>query len=131
MGSVSQNPEKTYEFVFGRIEKSRTNSSLGLPGVSPTNTQPPAREITDRQFKMGYPFAVDSGQVVPKKGLEPPHPCGYMDLNHARLPIPPLRQSDWAATPRGSPVEEELRVIFYKGMAECQTRRALTSKSVA
>jgi hypothetical protein len=28
---------------------------------------------------------------VPKKGLEPPHPCGYMDLNHARLPIPPLR----------------------------------------
>jgi hypothetical protein len=30
--------------------------------------------------------------LVPKKGLEPPHPCGYMDLNHARLPIPPLRQ---------------------------------------
>ena len=30
-------------------------------------------------------------ELVPKKGLEPPHPCGYMDLNHARLPIPPLR----------------------------------------
>jgi hypothetical protein len=30
--------------------------------------------------------------LVPKGGLEPPHPCGYMDLNHARLPIPPLRQ---------------------------------------
>jgi hypothetical protein len=29
--------------------------------------------------------------LVPKKGLEPPHPCEYMDLNHARLPIPPLR----------------------------------------
>ena len=29
--------------------------------------------------------------VVPKRGLEPPHPCEYMDLNHARLPIPPLR----------------------------------------
>ncbi len=28
---------------------------------------------------------------MPKKGLEPPHPCEYMDLNHARLPIPPLR----------------------------------------
>ncbi len=27
---------------------------------------------------------------MPKKGLEPPHPCEYMDLNHARLPIPPL-----------------------------------------
>ncbi len=23
------------------------------------------------------------------RGLEPPQPCGYMDLNHARLPIPP------------------------------------------
>src|SRR5437868_15146238 len=33
-----------------------------------------------------------SRSLVPKKGLEPPHPCGYMDLNHARLPIPPLRQ---------------------------------------
>src|SRR5256885_16628172 len=30
--------------------------------------------------------------MVPKKGLEPPRPCGHMDLNHARLPIPPLRQ---------------------------------------
>src|SRR5271167_3425084 len=34
------------------------------------------------------------GILVPKKGLEPPHPCGYMDLNHARLPIPPLRH-EW------------------------------------
>jgi hypothetical protein len=30
-------------------------------------------------------------ELVPKKGLEPPHPCEYVDLNHARLPIPPLR----------------------------------------
>ena len=30
--------------------------------------------------------------MVPKKGLEPPHPCEYVDLNHARLPIPPLRR---------------------------------------
>ena len=29
--------------------------------------------------------------LVPKKGLEPSHPCEYVDLNHARLPIPPLR----------------------------------------
>src|SRR5207253_743891 len=29
---------------------------------------------------------------MPKRGLEPPHPCEYMTLNHARLPIPPLRQ---------------------------------------
>src|SRR4051812_16834746 len=31
--------------------------------------------------------------LVPKKGLEPPHPCEYVDLNHARLPIPPLRHN--------------------------------------
>ena len=44
--------------------------------------------------------------LVPKKGLEPPHPCGYMDLNHARLPIPPrwqkmtgMRQSCWSRLP--------------------------------
>jgi hypothetical protein len=30
--------------------------------------------------------------LVPKGGLEPPHPCEYTDLNRARLPIPPLRQ---------------------------------------
>ncbi len=29
--------------------------------------------------------------MVPKKGLEPPLPCENMDLNHARLPVPPLR----------------------------------------
>jgi hypothetical protein len=33
-----------------------------------------------------------SKNLVPKGGLEPPHPCEYMDLNHARLPIPPLRR---------------------------------------
>ena len=31
--------------------------------------------------------------LVPKRGLEPPHPCEYMDLNHARLPIPPFRHT--------------------------------------
>ena len=36
---------------------------------------------------------VSKTKLVPKKGLEPPRPCGHMDLNHARLPIPPLRQS--------------------------------------
>ena len=31
--------------------------------------------------------------VVPRRGLEPPQGCPYMDLNHARLPIPPPRRS--------------------------------------
>ena len=29
-------------------------------------------------------------RTVRKRGLEPPRPCGHMNLNHARLPIPPL-----------------------------------------
>jgi hypothetical protein len=37
------------------------------------------------------PAATEIENLVPKGGLEPPHPCEYMDLNHARLPIPPLR----------------------------------------
>ena len=37
--------------------------------------------------------------LVPSKGLEPPHRCRYMDLNHARLPIPP-RWQYWTAMQR-------------------------------
>lgn len=35
-------------------------------------------------------------ESMPKRGLEPPRPCGHMALNHARLPVPPLGR-------RGSP----------------------------
>src|SRR5207249_10532560 len=34
---------------------------------------------------------VDKLWMVPKRGLEPRHPCGHQTLNLARLPIPPLR----------------------------------------
>jgi hypothetical protein len=34
---------------------------------------------------------------VPKRGLEPPQGWPYQDLNLARLPIPPLRQSEGGA----------------------------------
>jgi hypothetical protein len=49
--------------------------------------------------------------VVPKKGLEPPHPCGYMDLNHARLPIPPLRRVTELAEQPSAACQGEL--LFY------------------
>jgi hypothetical protein len=54
--------------------------------------------------------------LVPKKGLEPPHPCGYMDLNHARLPIPPLRQGD---APDNNPALRQEDLIYFKRFAEC------------
>ena len=55
----------------------------------------------------------EAKNLVPKKGLEPPHPCGYMDLNHARLPIPPLRPVDYLAQQKTLfCLSEELHVYF-------------------
>ena len=59
--------------------------------------------------------------MVPKKGLEPPHPCEYMDLNHARLPIPPRWQKPGCDPLLQAAFQEGLRVIFYRGTAGCQT----------
>src|ERR1043165_4095316 len=62
------------------------------------------------------------GTLVPKKGLEPPRPCGHMDLNHARLPVPPLRL-EWEAQPNGRAARKELPFLFYR--AECGCQRAV------
>src|SRR5438045_3290830 len=52
--------------------------------------------------------------MVPKKGLEPPHPCEYMDLNHARLPIPPLRHLECTAYKQSSANERNDIIILPK-----------------
>ena len=54
--------------------------------------------------------------MVPKKGLEPPHPCEYMDLNHARLPIPPLRH---CVAPGKHRRCDGKYFIYSKGFVEC------------
>src|SRR5262249_14744004 len=54
-------------------------------------------------------------RMVPKKGLEPPHPCGYMDLNHARLPIPPLRQVTAIARRRKTALKEDTAMSILQG----------------
>ncbi len=51
-----------------------------------------------RTAQTSLPFSLLSdleggkSEMVPKRGLEPPQDCSHMNLNHARLPIPPLRQ---------------------------------------
>jgi hypothetical protein len=55
--------------------------------------------------------------VVPKKGLEPPHPCGYMDLNHARLPIPPLRPVDYLARQKPTLPVRRTASLFLQALA--------------
>jgi formate dehydrogenase subunit delta len=46
--------------------------------------------------------------LVRMRGLEPPLPCENMNLNHARLPIPPHPLDGWDA------------LIVEEGAAECQ-----------
>src|SRR5208282_3747028 len=61
-------------------------------------------------------------EMVPSKGLEPPHRCRYMDLNHARLPIPPRWQSDLQCS--GGPkaaVSGRSTLLFYRHVTDCQT----------
>jgi hypothetical protein len=55
------------------------------------NRQPAAETLSPPPQEMDLYSSLLNRVLVPKKGLEPPHPCEYVDLNHARLPIPPLR----------------------------------------
>ena len=56
------------------------------------------------------PSKINNGTnlMVPSKGLEPPHRCRYMDLNHARLPIPPRWQVDlhYNGVPERTPIRK-------------------------
>jgi hypothetical protein len=52
---------------------------------------------------------------VPSKGLEPPHPCGYMDLNHARLPIPPRWQKVLRGGRPGPPSRKKPQINILQG----------------
>src|SRR5713226_4418000 len=57
--------------------------------------------------------------LVPSKGLEPPHRCRYMDLNHARLPIPPRWQSGLAMQRRPlKPPCQEDQPFYFTSMSE-------------
>ena len=64
--------------------------------------------------------------LVPSKGLEPPHRCRYMDLNHARLPIPPRWQVDFRCSgSRKLPDQETCLTILQarsrlSTLAECR-----------
>jgi hypothetical protein len=69
--------------------------------------------------------------VVPKKGLEPPHPCGYMDLNHARLPIPPLRPATALWGGHAALKGKRLRDYSYKAYTACQTSTSSQARKIA
>src|SRR5215468_7509126 len=69
-----------------------------------------------------------SGQtLVPKKGLEPPHPCGYMDLNHARLPIPPLRLGTASAVASQGYLQRRSTSTILQTLARLSNQRSRDS----
>jgi hypothetical protein len=86
--------------------------------------RPPRAASYDLNLKprAKLPSATTDNYLVPSKGLEPPHRCRYMDLNHARLPIPPRWQSDLTMQrrPRGRRVRKTF--LFYRHGRDCQTR---------
>src|ERR1043166_10295149 len=65
--------------------------------------------------------------LVPSKGLEPPHPCEYMDLNHARLPIPPRWHLQQYGGPKSADQEEQrfYSIVEREGL---QNREAVKKK---
>src|SRR5664279_876467 len=67
--------------------------------------------------------------LVPKKGLEPPHPCGYMDLNHARLPIPPLRRGKRTRVRPNSLRRQRLERLIVQAVRELRQAR-LTGRRI-
>jgi hypothetical protein len=62
--------------------------------------------------------------LVPSKGLEPPHRCRYMDLNHARLPIPPRWQVDSQCRSQNAAASGRPAFLFYRDAVRCQTTSA-------
>ena len=87
--------------TFCRCGSGKTLEIPGIPGTGVTAAQTDTGSLTTSSF------------LVPSKGLEPPHRCRYMDLNHARLPIPPRWQVDFnrRSGPHGLPDQEGL--LFY------------------
>src|SRR5208282_4869544 len=69
-------------------------------------------------------------EMVPSKGLEPPHRCRYMDLNHARLPIPPRWQVDSQRQQLECRRLGRPTLLFYRPFARCQTN-SLQTKQLA
>src|SRR5438874_9122953 len=65
-------------------------------------------------------------ELVPKRGLEPPHPDGYYTLNVARLPIPPLRHAKRFVCQNRAPGKGLFAVPLC-----CHPQKSLSSRRIA
>ena len=113
-------PEGAKETYRGLTQTAHLRARI----VTPNTTSPPHAKVP--RIVRGTLTLLKL--LVPSKGLEPPHPCEYMDLNHARLPIPPRWQVDLhcsgdpKAAVSGRPAQS-----FYRHYPLCQTSEG-TSK---
>ena len=105
-----------------------SDRSATIASVVEEPAVPPLTQISDVRLLIESPFPTPQSvgnqqsaiknqkndeSLVPSKGLEPPHPCEYMDLNHARLPIPPRWQVDFSSRrPEGRRFRKDLRSYF-------------------
>src|SRR6516164_9565792 len=60
---------------------------------------------------LGIPPGSFFDEVVRSRGLEPPHPYGYMHLKHARLPIPPRPQTSNSFQLARTPTSSGFRTV--------------------
>jgi site-specific DNA recombinase len=87
-----ENPHKIW--ALGRFEDKRAVLKLAF-----ANRLTYVRNEGYRTPDLSMPFKVlgnffgHENKMVPKRRLELPQGCPHMDLNHARLPIPPLRHA--------------------------------------
>ncbi len=61
----------------------------GIPPSSPKSNPRNKKHLRRLSAVSRLPAETSSSQMVRAKGLEPSWGCPHMDLNHARLPIPP------------------------------------------
>src|SRR6185437_13892003 len=103
------------------LRPGRWSSHVVLAADARTKSDVSLVDCDDHEAKCQIPKV-----MVPKKGLEPPHPCGYMDLNHARLPIPPLRQRD---APDDDPARRRELHLYCNGNARSvKQERAMAAR---
>jgi hypothetical protein len=109
---------------------SRALARSTLPGHASLSDRKPIREgfSSARRLREESESAIFSTSetqenisLVPSKGLEPPHRCRYMDLNHARLPIPPRWQSGLQCSGGPKAAVTGRTPLFYRHVRACQT----------
>ena len=109
-----QAPPETRRTPRGRRLRGRKGKGAGGAFLALCVDQPLQRNVRGNDVR---------GDMVPKRGLEPPRGCPHMALNHARLPVPPFRRpfarrnDDQALRPR---LSRRFQIIVHQTASKGQ-----------